>query len=350
MRVLALSSYPARMASTRFRICEYIPHLARMGITVTHLSWLSDQTAAVLYEPNSRLRTVAGGLYGGIRLLAHLLRSKFDVVWVLREAMLLGPPVAEMVAASRAPLVYDFDDALWIGHADRGGGLKFSDKFDWLIHRATMCVAGSRHLAKYSSGLGVRSVVLPTVVPAQKWTPRAALDDSQLRVGWIGTHSTAPQLALCASALGRLRSEVDFELIVIGAGADLDLDVDATCRSWQLHSEVDDFRSLSIGLCPMFQSPWHEGKCGFKQLQFMAVGVPFVSSFVGGARDFVRNEENALTATTPDEWYVQLQRLMSNRELRTRLARAGRRLVESRYSTEVQVKALAEALRSARHA
>ena len=74
--------------------------------------------------------------------------------------------------------------------------------------------------------------------------------------------------------------------------------------------------------------------CGFKQLQYMAVGVPFVSSWVGGARDFVVDGENGLVALEEVDWYRHLKALLDSPELRTRLARNGRALVETQYSVE----------------
>jgi glycosyltransferase involved in cell wall biosynthesis len=68
----------------------------------------------------------------------------------------------------------------------------------------------------------------------------------------------------------------------------------------------------------------------------MAVGTPFVSSWVGGARDFVVDGENGLVAHSAEDWYRHLKALLESRELRARLSHCGRRLVESRYCIERQ--------------
>jgi glycosyltransferase involved in cell wall biosynthesis len=86
----------------------------------------------------------------------------------------------------------------------------------------------------------------------------------------------------------------------------------------------------------MHSEPIYQGKCGFKQLQYMAVGVPFVSSWVGGARDFVVHGRNGLVAQSPEDWYQHLKALLDSQELRSRLSRSGRELVETRYSIERQ--------------
>ena len=77
----------------------------------------------------------------------------------------------------------------------------------------------------------------------------------------------------------------------------------------------------------------------------MAVGVPFVTSWVGGARDFVRDGSNALVASTPDEWYVALDRLLRDAALRGSLAREGRATFESGLAMEQFVAKLADVFR-----
>jgi glycosyltransferase involved in cell wall biosynthesis len=154
----------------------------------------------------------------------------------------------------------------------------------------------------------------------------------------VGSHSTAHQLELVAPALRQLRSEgYDFDFHVVGAGDDFTLDsMELQSRPWRLESEIQEFQRIDIGLSPMHGEPIYQGKCGFKQIQYMAVGVPFVSSWVGGARDFVVDGENGLIAHNTEDWYRHLKALLESRELRSKLSQTGRRLVEEQYCIEVQ--------------
>ena len=86
----------------------------------------------------------------------------------------------------------------------------------------------------------------------------------------------------------------------------------------------------------MHSEPVYQGKCGVKQIQYMTVGVPFVSSWVGGARDFVIDGENGLVAHNTEDWYRHLKALLESRDLRRKLARNARKLVEDKYRLEVQ--------------
>ena len=140
------------------------------------------------------------------------------------------------------------------------------------------------------------------------------------------------------AGLARLRAEgVRFRVRVVGAGADLTTpDLDIENIPWSASRELEDFRSLDVGLAPMGNDAWSEGKCGYKQLQYLAVGVPCVSSLAGGAREFIVPNENALLAGDLDEWTRQVRRPLEDRALRARLSAGGRALVEKTHCLEAQ--------------
>ncbi|HEX4475989.1 MAG TPA: glycosyltransferase, partial [Polyangiaceae bacterium] len=150
-------------------------------------------------------------------------------------------------------------------------------------------------------------------------------------------------------ALRRLRaSGRRFSLRVIGAAESFSLPgLELETRPWAREREVRDFQELDIGLAPIHATEFSKGKCAFKQLQYMAVGVPSVSSPEGGSTDFIVHGENGLFARTDDEWFRSLEALLDDAALRSRIARAGRELVERSHSIEAQAPRLAEILKRA---
>jgi glycosyltransferase involved in cell wall biosynthesis len=146
-------------------------------------------------------------------------------------------------------------------------------------------------------------------------------------------------------ALARLREEgFRFRARFVGAGNYRASGLDAEYVPWSLERDVSAFQEVDIGLAPMFDGPWYEGKCAFKQVQYMTVGVPHVSSWVGGARDILIHGENALVARTADEWYPALRSLLTDVETRRRLSISGRALVERELCAEVQAVRVADAI------
>ena len=138
-------------------------------------------------------------------------------------------------------------------------------------------------------------------------------------------------------ALRRLAKQEQFRLRVIGT-PDYELDgVEVEAMQWRSQTEVEDFRPIDIGVMPLPDGPWSQGKCGLKALQYMALGIPTVCSLVGVNSDIIRDGDNGFLAASEDEWVAKLTRLLRSVELRKRLGLAGRLTVENKYSTTIQV-------------
>ena len=350
--LLALATYPESSAATRFRVMQLAPYLRARGWELRFEPFLDEEFFGGFYASGNRFdkaRYLASRSFA--RLSSAIRATDVDAVLIQREASMIGPAYAEIIlhAYKRLPLIFDFDDAIWhydfprSTHPLAARILKNPGKCWRTMRHAALIIAGSRYLADRAREVNRQVEVVPTVVSSAAWTPLPGRLDGSLfhdppRIGWVGSHSTAHQLEIVEPALARLRDEGhDFELHVVGAGDDFALEtIDLESRPWRGDEELHEFQQIDIGLAPMHGAPVYEGKCGFKQLQYMAVGVPFVSSWVGGARDFVVDGENGLVAQSTDDWHRHLKALLQSPELRSRLARNGRRLVESTYCIERQ--------------
>jgi len=363
-RILALAAYPESSAATRFRVTQVLPYLRARGWDVRFEPFLDDDFFSGFYASGNRLKKAT---YLASRSLSRVAlavaAARVDAVFIQREAALIGPAYAELIlhAFQGVPIIFDFDDAIWhydlprSTHPIAARLLKAPTKCWYTMRRAALVIAGSNYLADRAREVNSEVEVVPTVVSSRTWTPSPGRLDGAFsvsatpRIGWVGSHSTAHQLELVEPALRALRAEgYDFELHIIGAGEDFTLGaVEAQSRSWRLDEEIREFQQIDIGLAPMHGEPAYEGKCGFKQIQYMSVGVPFVSSWVGGAKDFVVDGDIGLVAHTAGDWYRHLKALLESRELRSRLSRSGRQLVESQYCIEHQGPRLVQRIEAA---
>ena len=351
--ILALATYPESAAATRFRLLQMLPHLRARGWHVQFEPFVDDEFLGGFYTKGSlfrKARYLASRSFDRLALAVGV--AGVDAVIIQREAALIGPPYAEFILRTlkRLPIIFDFDDAIWdlnlhsSVHPIAARALKDPNKCWYTMRRAAGIIAGSNYLAERAREVNPNVIVVPTVVSSKAWTPGFGrlqgefYRDGPPRIGWVGTHTTAQQLELVEPALRQLRAEGhDFEVHVVGAGEDFDLDtVELQSRPWRLDDEIGEFQRIDIGLAPMRAEPFCQGKCGFKQIQYMAVGAPFVSSWVGGARDFVVDGENGLVARSAEDWYRHLKALLESRELRRKLSQTGRSLVEQQYCIEAQ--------------
>lgn len=357
IRMLALASYPVEAASSRYRITQFIEPLAARGIDVTFSPFLDASLFAALYKPARFLRRLPlVALRILLRVWALVRAARADVVFVQREVALFGPPLIEWLAAHvlRRPLVLDLDDATWIPYASPVYGrlatiLKWPGKTDRLIRWSRVVTCGSPHIAEFVRSRGGDAVVIPTVVDTRLFRPGQTGNNDIPTIGWIGTHSTYAYIERLLPIFERLVREVPFRLTIIGAGrTEVRVSgVEVANRPWRMDREVDDFQSLDIGVYPIADDEWSAGKAGFKAVQYMAAGVPFVMSPVGVCATMGVPGRTHFAAVTDDDWLDALRRLLTDADLRQRMSCAGRAFAEEHYDIEAQADVLAAVIRSA---
>jgi len=361
MKVLGLASYPIQAAATRYRLEQFVKPLAGYGITLTVRPFLSAKLFEHFYQRRALLSTAIGLLRSTLMRCTDLGRLRTaDVVLVQREAAIFGPPVVEWLAAHvfKRPLVLDLDDATYVSYTSPtygrlGKKLKWFSKTDDLIGWSSIVTCGNRSIAEYVSGKGAVARVIPTVVDTDLFRPGTARKDGPLVLGWIGTHSTFPYLESLFPTLQKLATKHDFKLKIVGSGRERISvpGVNVENLEWRLDREVADFQSFDIGLYPidasMYAEKWAAGKSGFKAIQYMAVGIPYVATPVGAAAEIGTPSITHSHAVSPDEWFLALDSLITNREQRMQMGAAGRQYVCQHYSLAAQARKLAEALREA---
>lgn len=366
MRVLGLASYPVEAAATRYRLLQYVAPLRERGVELEVRPFLDSRLFASLYRRDELPRTAWGLVRSALGRVADIAAARrADALLVQREAMMFGPPVVEYLSMrlGNCPMVLDLDDATYVPYESPtygrlGSALKWFSKTDELIGRAAAVTCGSRAIAEYVEGKGGRAVIVPTVVdtdqfrPAPCVVPEADLlteDALPVVLGWVGTHSTFPYLESIFPVLRELAGDYKFRLKIVGAGRD-EVNVpgvEVENLPWKLERETADFQSFDIGLYPIIASEWAAGKSGFKSVQYMAVGVPFVATPFGATAEMGEPNVTNFLATTRDEWQGALARLLADAALRRRMGEAGRAHALAHYTVPAQADKLARVLREA---
>jgi glycosyltransferase involved in cell wall biosynthesis len=190
--------------------------------------------------------------------------------------------------------------------------------------------------------------VVPTLVDTQRFTPRQARPGGELVVGWMGTHSTFEYLRTLLPVFRRLAERHRFRLRVIGSGqTGLPLDVSRSrCGPWAMEREVADLQSCDVAVYPIAADEWAQGKSGFKAIQYLSCGIPYVASPVGIVATIGTPGVTHFEARTEDEWFAHLSRLLTDGPLRDAMGSAGRRYAVEHYSTRKAAATLADVFRT----
>jgi glycosyltransferase involved in cell wall biosynthesis len=351
-RVLALVPYPTERApGQRYRIEQWAPLLSREGVHVTLSAFLSPGGMQVLYEPGHAAVKAREMLRGYVKRWSEAVRPlAADVIFVYREAALLGPAWIERLLAFRRPIVFDFDDAIYLADTSPANAwsrpFKSRRKAETICRMARHVTVGNEFLARYAQDRAREVSVIPSTIDTEVYQVRRREPNRVPVIGWTGSLTTAPYLMALAPALRRLREKHAFELRVIGAQVHID-GLAVHCLPWRAETEPDDLRPLDLGLMPLPDDEWSRGKCGMKALQYMALGIPPVVSPVGVNAMIVRDGVNGLHASGDDEWVDRLGLLLEDEASRLRLGQEARRSVEQSYSARTHAPRLATILREA---
>lgn len=291
-----------------------------------------------------------------VRIRALLYRKQFDVLWIEKEALPWLPLWIEACLLHGVPYVLDYDDAVFHNYDQhRFAAVRwlYGKRLDGLMSKAALVVGGNDYLAQRARAAGARWVeVVPTVIDLDRYPvpvvfggDKAAL---QLSIVWIGSPSTARYLKLLEKPLQLLAKRWPLVLRVIGAEFQMH-GVRVQCVQWSEATEVESIAAGHAGVMPLLESPWEQGKCGYKLIQYMACGLPVVASPVGVNNQIVEHEVNGFLARSDAEWVVALEQLFAQAQLRHRMGKAGRAKVEAQYCIQKTGPKMAELLKKAAH-
>jgi glycosyltransferase involved in cell wall biosynthesis len=167
-------------------------------------------------------------------------------------------------------------------------------------------------------------------------------------IGWIGSNTTAPYLRMLVRALDQITEKYPHvDVRVVGGSYVPPIVHNLQVRRWDLEQELDELHGFDIGIMPMPDTEWTRGKCGFKALLYMSVGIPPVCSPVGVTTDILQDGYNGLLATTTEEWVDRLSMLIEDVPLRRKMGDAGRQWVLERFSLHAQAPRFLDVLQRA---
>lgn len=342
-RILFIAPYPFDEApSQRFRFEQYFPYLKANGFDPVLKPFLDEKGWKALYKEGGFTKKALAMCRSFMRRWGLLFQlRKYDHIFIHREASMIGPPVFEWIIAKllRRKYIYDFDDAIWLpNYSDtnaRFHKMKLYGKVRLIIKWADQVSAGNEFLADFARVHNPNVQIIPTSIDTEKVHNKMGNPDNEIPViGWTGSHTTASYIATLLPVLDNLYATHPFIFRVI-SNQDPQLNrsyVDFV--KWTRDNEIEALATFNIGLMPLEDSIWAQGKCGFKALQYMALNIPAVVSPVGVNPNIVIHGENGFLCESQDEWQQTLQTLISNPELRKLVGQKGRSTVEKTYSVK----------------
>ena len=327
MKVGFVPLYNIHGPSSRYRVFQFIAPLSQHGFKCSVLE---------APEGNNRKR-----LSYPARLFALALQSEVLYIqkrtfpgWLSRTLKRINPHI-----------IFDLDDAIYLQNWN-------THKVREILQLSQTVVAGNQVLADYALQYNPNAHIIPTVVDAIYYQPsfnKHRSQDPRTVLGWIGIDPNRGDLALLKPVFDWLAEQKAGSIVLRTVGKrpfEMDTMLEVEFVPWTLETSLSMLQTFDIGLMPLEDTPWNRGKCGFKLIEYLAVGIPAVASPVGVNTEIIKDGETGFLAKHISDWQLHLTRLIEDQQLRRHMGQVGRQHIEEHYSLDAVLPRLIEILES----
>ncbi len=344
MKVLAIVPYHLDFcAGQRFRIELWAKELATRGIEVEYLPFTNQNLTDILYQQGNSVKKATLMLSAFAAQLTKVFKTKKpDLIFIYREAALIGPAIIEKIVRRwKIPIVYDIDEPLFVPYKSPSNGylnrLKFFSKVDKLFEMSDCVFAVNKAIGDYASKFNKNIEIVPMTVDINRYQPSEAKKVNQKPIiAWVGTRTNQPMIELAVPPMRELATEKDFKFRIIADDEMKFEGLDVDFVPWAYDVEVPKLQEADIGVIPVKENDWSPYKFFFKTVQFMSLGMPVVASATGSNLEIIEDGVNGFLAKDEKDWHEKLKLLIENADLRKQFGEKARQTVLERFDIKKQ--------------
>ena len=335
-RILMLTNGNVDNASSRIRAIQYIPYFQSNGYKVTLIPRVPQKSSRLLWR-FFFFPLLKRWLY--VKRMISLRFFSWDLVFVQRT--FLSENLLISIKKRKIPLVFDFDDAIYINKLKPENEKKTA----LMIQYAGKVVASTNYLKEFCSKNGKDPEIIPSPVEIDRIKPSEKSLSDRVTIGWMGSAWTTDFLKIIEKPLQILAEKYSFRFLTIGTKPAFRIDgINHESKEWAFDEENARIGEMDIGVMPLPDTEWSRSKGGYKLLQYMSGGIPCVASPVGINSSIIKPGVNGFLASTEEEWVGSLEKLIADPDLRNELGKQGRKDAVELYSREVCFKKLHEVI------
>ena len=331
-----------RSPGQRYRFEQYFDHFHQNNIDCDLANIISEEDDKIMYQSRNYFKKafVALNAYK-TRYLNLRDIEKYNLVVIYREAIPTRSVFFEkMISKRNVPIVLDFDDAIWIKDVSSVNKnlswFKNEKKIEQILPLCSHVTCGNKYLYDYAKQFNNNVSIIHSTVDTDHYLPLKRAESKVVKIGWVGSHTTIKHFEKILNVFKVLKDKYknSIEFVVVGDEQYANLELDIKVVKWENDKEVELFNSFDIGVMPLPDNEWTQGKCGMKGLLYMSVGIPAVISAVGMNKDIIEDGVDGFLPLGEKQWVEVLSKLIENSELRSKIGANGRQKVVKNYSKE----------------
>lgn len=346
-KIVYFTKYTNAGPSSRYRSYQYKNYLENNGFDVTIKPLFPTQYIIDLYSKGKKNWLILLPRYIQ-RFFQILFLKKYDVLFIEYELFPYLPIIFEKFALlGKSNIVLDYDDATFHTYDKSNHKLiqvLLGTKICKLVKKATLVITGSPYLTEHLQKFNSNIVEIPTsisYVKYQKENMSKTGISNTFNIGWLGSKNTSVNVLPLKNVFIDLQKKFSIKLLLVGFDKNLlpQLNgVNYQYIQWNAATEVETIASFNVGIMPLEDKFFNYGKCGFKLIQYMACGVPTISTPLP-ANLKINRDNNNLFAISNDEWFASFEKMIEEKEyFKTIVGGKNKKIVEQYYCIETNSK------------
>jgi glycosyltransferase involved in cell wall biosynthesis len=340
-KIIFFTKYTEKGPSSRYRSFQYEPYFKNY-FSVEYYPFFDDNYLDLLFN-NKKISKflILKYIFRRIIKIIGIIGSN-DLIVIEYELIPYFPPVFEYILKLfKVKYVLDFDDAIFHNY-DRSNNfvikLLLRNKIKNISKIASYIITGSPYLTKYFEGINSKVIEIPTSIVFEKYNKeKYNFVDSHITIGWLGSNTTSTNLILIKDVINGVKIKFPNVIFKFCGFNELLLEQfnkgNIEIFEWSPSNEMKFLNEIKIGIMPLEDNLFNRGKCGFKLIQYMAMGKPTISTPLEANVKINRNNDN-LFASSEEEWHDTIARILNNLNYYERVGFRNKMIVEEFYSVE----------------
>jgi len=273
------------------------------------------------------------------RLILLLKIKSKDLIYIEKELYPYLPFFLEYFFLYKKNYILNYDDAVfdyYESHKNIFIRYILSKKHKSLIKNSSLTICGNLFLANYAKNAGCKNIkILPSVINMKRYQyKKVVTNNKEPIICWIGSSATIVYLKEIEKPLQEIAKKNKFVLKIIGVNDYKINGVNIMTKKWREDTEIDELINSDIGIMPLFNNRFSQGKCSYKLIQYMGVGLPVVASKIGENINTIKHGVNGYLAGNQNDWIKYLNFLINDPNLREKFGSKGKEIVKDKYSLQ----------------
>lgn len=348
-RLIFLTQYDKTGASSRIRVYQFLPCFQKADFDTKIFPLIKGDSNRFLARLSQSKNPIALGMILSFTALRFVKRYwdvvhawRADVVVVQKDVLPFG--LRSLLYLGQKNIVFDFDDAIWLPNPGAGG-------YSWLgkamrlyrksllidILKISKCViVDNSYLEKFAANYCSNIVVLSAPIDTEQYRVGRKQGTAAKILAWIGSPGTTYLLEGLLPFLEKLHSTIAIEVWNVGGLPLQSNHFQVRNLTWSINQELETLSRADIGLMPLDEQPFNQGRLGYKMIQYLSAGVPVLAADLALNREVIQDGiEGYLYRTNEiDDFIEKAKRLLTNQSLWQQMSQNARQTAQTRYDIQ----------------